>query len=218
MAETATEERCEIELKALILTGGNCAADVRIPDYDICIAADCGIELSDRLGIVPDLSVGDFDSADTKRHAPKGEVIRHPAHKNQTDTMLAVDLAVERGCDNLYILGGLGGREDHSISNIFFIEALAERGVRATMCDGDNEIRVLTSGESAEIPFGEYKYFSLFALESCVVTAERCEYPLERATLVRCDPYAVSNEPHSDAARVICHSGNLLLVRSERLR
>ena len=96
-------------MKALILTGGSCAADVRVPEYDICIAADCGIELADRLGVTPDLTVGDFDSADTANHAPKGEIIRHPSHKNQTDTMLARDLAVERGCDVIYILGGLGG-------------------------------------------------------------------------------------------------------------
>lgn len=205
-------------MKALILTGGSCAANVRVPEYDICIAADCGIELADRLGVTPDLTVGDFDSADTANHAPKGEIIRHPSHKNQTDTMLACDLAVERGCDVIYILGGLGGREDHSISNIFYIESLAERGIHAVMCDGTNEIRVICGGESVEIPFGEYKYFSLFALDRCVVTAECCEYPLDRSTLVRNDPYAVSNEPHPDAARVICHSGSLLLMRSERLR
>lgn len=205
-------------MKALILTGGHCADDVIVPAYDIAIAADCGLLLAKRLGITPELTVGDFDSADINLNRPSGEVIRHPAHKDQTDTMLAVELAVSRGCDEVHILGGLGGRTDHSLSNILFLEALADRGVSAVIDDGDNTLRLLLAGQSTTIGHGSYRYFSLFALDFCTVSVSGCEYPLENGRLVRNHPYALSNETHDGGAFLECHEGKVLLVRSERLR
>ncbi|MBE6707873.1 MAG: thiamine diphosphokinase [Ruminococcaceae bacterium] len=212
-------------MRAVIFTGGECATGVRIPHHELCVAADSGFIMAKKLGVFPDLIVGDFDSigdsmpveyidAATGRMS---EIIRHPAQKNETDTMLAAYIAIERGAAELYIIGGLSGRADHTLSNVFLLEALSDRGISVIYTDGANELRVIRDGEAVHIPHGEYRYFSTLALDECVISAEGCAYPLDRSTLTRADAYAVSNETLACGATVTCHEGKLLLIRSEKL-
>ncbi len=212
-------------MRALIFTGGECAAHPEIPEYELCIAADSGFHMAKKHGIFPDLIVGDFDSIGDgmpeeytdEKTGRKSEIIRHPTQKNETDTMLAAEVAIERGASELYIIGGLGGRADHTLSNVFLLEALSDRGVRVIYTDGSNELRVVRNGECVHIPHGEYRYFSTLALDECVISAEGCAYPLDRSTLTRQNAYAVSNETLTCGADVTCHEGKLLIVRSEKL-
>lgn len=211
-------------MRALIITGGECAAEVHIPCHDMCVAADSGLIRAKDLGVFPHYIIGDFDSLgsvpteytdpDTGR---KSEIFRYPVQKNETDTMLAADFAIEHGATELYVIGGLGGRADHTLSNVFLLEALANRGVPVIYTDGANEIHVIREGECADIPHGEYKYFSTLALDECVISVEGCAYPLDHSTLTRQNAYAVSNEALPCGATVTCHKGKLLIVRSEKL-
>ena len=83
----------------------------------IIIAADRGYKLAEELGIIPDVFVGDFDSFDGD--IPESvEIHRSIPEKDDTDTMLAVKLAIEKGCTNILLLGGMGGRFDHTFANI----------------------------------------------------------------------------------------------------
>ena len=212
-------------MRALIITGGECAWTVSIPQHDFCIAADSGFVTAKALGVFPDYIIGDFDSltdvpeeytdSDSGRSS---EIIRHPTQKDDTDTMLAAEFAIEHGAAELHIIGGLGGRADHTLSNVFMLERLSDDGVPAVYTDGANELRVIREGDSVVIPHGEYRYFSTLALDECVITATGCAYPLDHSTLTRAAAYAVSNEPLAGGATVICHKGKLLLIRSERLK
>lgn len=211
-------------MKVLIITRGECSSNVVLPECDLCIAADSGFDTAKRLGVFPHIIIGDFDSVDElpveytdSETGEKSEIITHPAKKNETDTMLAASFAVQRGATELYIIGGLGGRADHTISNVFLLERLMRDKITAILTDGENELRVMGEGETAEVTYGEYKYFSTIALERAEVSVLDCAYPLYRETLTRDNAYAVSNEPLECGATVTCHSGTLLLVRSERL-
>lgn len=211
-------------MKALIITGGCCADAVTVPEHQICIAADSGLLRAEKLGVFPHYIIGDFDSLgavpeeyEDMATGRRSEIIRHPTQKNETDTMLAAYFAIEKGADELYIIGGLGGRADHTLSNVFLLEALCARGVSAVYTDGENELRVVREGESARIAYGEYRYFSTLALDECVISVMGCAYPVDNITLTRANAYAVSNEALPCGADVICHEGKLLLVRSERL-
>lgn len=211
-------------MRALIITGGECSDRAIIPEYDFCIAADSGFDTAKRLGVFPHMIVGDFDSVSELPHEYTdpatgrcSEVITHPAQKNETDTMLAASYAVERGATELYILGGLGGRADHTMSNVFLLEKLYSDGVKAILTDGESELRVMGDGDSAVLPYGEYRYFSTLALDKAELSVTGCAYPLCHSNLTRADAYAVSNEPLEEGAVVECHRGLLLLIRSERL-
>ena len=200
--------------RALIFTGGSLPDRTELPlrESDFIIAADSGYDVCLSLGIRPDLLVGDLDSVVCKDIDPSLPKKLMPTHKDVTDTMLACQCAIEHGSTEIVILGGLGGREDHSLSNIFYLENLKNRGVEACILDQRNEIRLL-SDEVAVIPRSHMKYLSLFALDACTVTVEGCEYPLKDYELTRENSFAVSNEIIAAAARVTVR-GKVLLAQS----
>lgn len=197
--------------KFVIITGGECRLDgipANIADGSFVIAADSGFDTAKRLGISPALLVGDMDSISS---VPQGvELYRVKAEKDVTDTMLAVDIALERGGREIIIIGGAGGRADHWLSNILMLEAYAERGIDIRLVDGTNEIFVLCDG-SVQIPKCG-GYFGILALSDCTVTETGCKYPLERAVLRRNMPYAVSNEVVDDFARITVEGHAVITV------
>ena len=75
---------------------------------DLQIAADAGLHLCERLGVRPDIVLGDFDSMDV-RQAP-ADCIRVPVEKDDTDTMLALREGLRRGCDIFYLYGAISSR------------------------------------------------------------------------------------------------------------
>ncbi len=201
---------------ALVITGGYCNTDLvaaHLPvSVDLTVAADSGYETACRLGIRPDIVMGDFDSYRGEL-PPDMQVLRVAREKDVTDTMLACEYAREHGCNYITIVGGTGGRIDHSVSNVFYLEALRRRGVRVRLTDGENTVQMMLD-ETVTVP-GTGGYFSVFALDSCVMTITGCRYPLDHVTLVRQNPYAVSNEVVGSAAFVTVE-GAALLVTSLR--
>jgi len=93
--------------------------------HTLFIAADSGLAAAQDAGIKPDWIIGDMDSIDQRRLAlcPPERVIRHPRDKDFTDTELAFNLAAEKNCDIIWIIGGGGGRIDH----LFGIRSMFER-------------------------------------------------------------------------------------------
>jgi thiamine pyrophosphokinase len=90
------------------------------------IAADSGLTAAENAGIKPDWITGDMDSLEDKSRLDVYDphrVIRHKHDKDFTDTELAFSLAVQKGCDGIWIIGGGGGRIDH----IFAVQSLLER-------------------------------------------------------------------------------------------
>ena len=70
---------------------------------ELQIAADAGLLLCERLGVKPDVVLGDFDSMDASEAPP--DCIRVPVEKDDTDTMLALREGLKRGCDTFYLYG-----------------------------------------------------------------------------------------------------------------
>ena len=72
--------------------------------------------------------IGDFDLSEE----PEGEAIeRHPVMKDDTDTMLCVKRALKGGELDFLIVGGFGGRLDHTLANIQTMQYLAQCGACA---------------------------------------------------------------------------------------
>ncbi len=203
------------EKRAVIFTGGHCETSLLLPEDlagTLIIAADSGWVTAEKCGVRPMIVAGDFDSSSVP-HIPSAEIIRVPAEKDDTDTMLACHLAIERGMNRLSIIGGTGGRTDHTLSNVFFLENLLKQGVKATITDGNNRIRILHN-ETCTLPSSHFVYFSLFSLDSTRVTVRSCKYPLTDALLTRANPYAVSNEIDGTAAVIEASGAPLLLIES----
>ena len=205
-------------MRAYIYVGGAICADritERPGEEDLRIAADSGYANAVALGVVPSVVLGDFDSLD-KNTLPKGiEIHTVPAEKDFTDTQMAVDFALSRGCNDLVIIGGLSGRLDHTLSNLAILEEMHARRVHAVIADGCNRVRFLRNG-SILVARSAYRYLSILAADPVVkgVDAEGLKYPLKNAKLSRLNQYAVSNEITRNCALISVKKGGIFLVES----
>ncbi len=217
-----------MSMDCYIFTGGQVFAgslselSLTPKDTDLVIAADSGYLTARRFGVTPDILLGDLDSLDKSALLPHEldelEKIIAPAIKDDTDTQLAVDTAIERGAENVYIIGGLGGRLDHTLSSVFLLEYIINHGVGCMMTDGRNTVRVLSAyGERCSVTVEKgYKYLSVISLSDiCLgVSVSGVFYPLEDARLTRKYSYAVSNEITENFAVISLCEGVLLIIES----
>jgi len=83
---------------------------------DTIICADGGYERLKEIGLSPDLIIGDMDSLSCPlpEHIPFYPL---PVEKDDTDTLAALKKAIELGFRDIILVGGLGGRRDHTLAN-----------------------------------------------------------------------------------------------------
>ncbi len=185
------------------------------PRRDCIAAADAGYLRARELGFSPSLLVGDFDSmplADLPADLP---VLRYPAHKDDTDTLLALRAGIAQNYKDFVILGGIGGnRLDHTIANLQSLIFLKSYGCNGLLADSNNTARVLAN---EQITLPRHKgYLSVFALGDCChgVTITGVEYPLCDHTLEATFPLGVSNRITQPTATVSVRGGYLLVIES----
>ena len=207
--------------KAFIYTGGT-VFDEYVAEKpakgDLVIAADAGYLTAKEMGVTPDIVLGDFDTLG-EENIPEGiECLRVPAEKNDTDTQLAVSVAIERGAGEIVIIGGLSGRTDHTLSTLAILEDLWERKegrIYATLTDGKNRVRFIRNSGTI-LPHSQYRYFSLIAADETVkgITLEGCKYPLKNGRISRRHQWAVSNEIVGNCALIEIKRGGVWVIES----
>jgi thiamine pyrophosphokinase len=117
---------------------------------DIIVAADSGLAAAEDAGVRPDWVVGDMDSLDAVSRLdkyPAERVLRYPHDKDYTDTELAFTLLCERGCSEIWLSGGGGGRTDHllAVFSLFERHFSPDRWFTA-----NEEIFLLREGQSLD--------------------------------------------------------------------
>ena len=176
---------------------------------DLVIAVDGGYA---QLGSIhPDLVVGDFDSLG---YVPENEtVVRHPVEKDDTDTMLAARIGLERGYRAFVLLGGIGGRLDHTLANIQTLAFLRENGARAALL-GEGETITFLQNESLRFRAGLSGIVSVFSFgrEAVGVYERGLAYALDDATLTDTNPLGVSNAFTGAPAEVSVREGRLVVL------
>lgn len=123
----------------------------------LCIAAaDAGLEILDRIGMAPDILLGDFDTVRQNvlseyTDRKDVEVIRHNPVKDASDMELTADVLFTRGIRRVLVLGALGGRADHTAANLRLTYYMRRRGAEFLLLDPRNRIRCLMVPENAEM-------------------------------------------------------------------
>jgi len=176
---------------------------------DLVLCADGGWEIALRAGIEPDLVIGDFDSSEK----PEGvEVQVHPVMKDDTDTMLCLREGLRRGYDRFLIVGGMGGRLDHTLANLQSMAFAKRYGADAEMCDGHTWCTVLEN-EERTIPCAP-GHMSVFALSDVCegVSIRGAKYELENGRLTNCFPLGVSNTFEGREVTVRVRKGMALVM------
>jgi thiamine pyrophosphokinase len=141
-----------------ILLGGNLTVTPRLRRQiagSRLIAADSGMMHAATLRVVPELWVGDFDSAGSELTLQYRDVPREtfPAEKDTTDGAIAVAAALSRGATSIILAGGLGGQADHTTGLLGQGLALARQGLRALLTSGEEEaVPVLPGRTRLDLP------------------------------------------------------------------
>lgn len=173
------------------------------------IAADGGYAHTQKLGIVPDLVLGDFDSLG---FVPENATV-HPVEKDDTDAMLAIRAGLEAGCTDFVIYGALDGpRLDHTIANLQSLLFLASHGARGTIV-GLKNIITTVQNETVVFPAQDTGTVSLFALgRTAKVTIRGLKYDLENGCLTPDYPLGVSNQFLGKESSITVTDGCVLVL------
>jgi thiamine pyrophosphokinase len=191
----------------------------RLPRPDYAVAADGGSMLAARLGLTPDLVIGDLDSADPDlitRWQDIGIEMRRYKHseKWETDTELALLAALQWQPSTIFVLGAIGGRLDHEMANILLLTHPTLMPLDIRLVDGTQELFLAKPGRWNAITGEPRDTVSLLPLggDADGVETEGLEYPLRRETLQQGKGRGVSNTMLAGDARVRHESGLMLVV------
>ena len=222
-------------MQAIVLADGDVAPRARIdgawPGWAdpaaLVVAADGGARHAAALDLRPTIWVGDGDSVapgDLERLAADGaEIRRVPSAKDESDTELAVLAAIERGADEIVILGALGGaRTDHALANVGLLAhpwLAARRGLLLDAGARISFLRAPASDGSAiarALPGRVGDLVSLLPLGDGVegVTTSGLRYPLTDEPLPAGPARGLSNVRDDARATVTVRRGMLLIVES----
>jgi len=209
-------------LRAVIFANGvlnhpEAASSMLQPD-DVIIAADGGALHCRRMGLVPHILIGDFDSLDAQElaelQAAGVETIHHPARKNYTDLELALLYARDRGINEILVMGALGARWDQTLANLLLPATQALASLRISLVDGPQEILLLRGGSQLEVRGRPGDLVSLIPLggDGSGVTTRGLEYPLDDETLPFGGTRGISNILLGEKGAVSLSQGILLCV------
>jgi len=207
-------------MRAAILANGRLVggADLRrrLRRAGVLICADGGLRAARRLGVRPDVAIGDFDSASRAlvewARSAGALIITHPVEKDKTDAELALAYAVKRGAREIEFFGALGGRLDHLLANVGLVLSAAEMGARLRIVDGKTEAFLARPRTELGAKRGDLvSLLSLSRMSSGIMT-KGLKYPLRNATLREGSSLGISNEVVSLPASVTVGTGRLLVV------
>lgn len=182
------------------------------------IAADSGMAHAEVLGLVPELWVGDFDSAGTELEHAYRDTPRQvfPAAKDATDGEIAIRSAIEKGASELVLVGAFGGQFDHAMAHATQLIGLAERGLKAFASSGDEEAWPLLSSLTLwQLAKGtRVSVVGLTAMKALSIIGVR--WPLNKRDVAMGSTLTVSNEATGDVAITLERGRALVLIYPEQ--
>jgi thiamine pyrophosphokinase len=211
-------------MHVVIFAGGTLqtgkAVNDAIASADLIIAADSGAQTALRLGYTPAIVVGDFDSLSISRddlRAMGCQTIQAPIEKDETDSELAIETAIQQGASRITLLGGLGGqRFEHSIANILLLADYDTIPIH--IIDGPSVSWLLRGPGSTKIEGQAGDLLSLFPLagDAHGVHTSNLYYPLHGETLRFGKPRGISNILMAAQAEISVEKGLLLIIHTAK--
>jgi thiamine pyrophosphokinase len=203
-----------------LLLGGSLTITNRLlalTDASRVIAADSGMRHATKLGVTPELWVGDFDSSDAAliEQFPTVERRTYPAAKAVTDGEIAVAEAIARGATRLVFVGALGGeRSDHALQHYLNALGLVEDGYEVVLTSGEEEAYpfIEQSELALELPKGAlFSVLGFTALEG--LTIQNARYPLQDFQLPFGSSRTISNIAEGPISVSLSRGRAMLLAR-----
>ncbi len=208
--------------RAVIFYNGNLSdisrAKKYILDTDYIVCADGGTRHALKLGFLPDVIIGDFDSLSQSLQKKLAkhpiEWLRYKRDKDETDSELAVLHACQKGYKTILIFGLFGSRLDHLLTNILFLSNLVKKEVEVMIIEGKQEIRVTTDSLRLEGKVGDL--VSLIPLKGDVrqVTTKGLQFKLTNQDLLFGYSFGLSDVLTHETAEINIKKGLLLVIHT----
>lgn len=211
----------QTENRAVLFANGQAKSgfEIKLLPGDFLVAVDGGLRHLKRLGLKPQLLIGDLDSVDASELAEIMEagieVRQFPPAKDQTDLELAVEYVLNNGYAQIVIAYPFGDRVDHTLGNLSLLARPDLAGKTVSLEDGQVEARLLDT--SSSLPSQPGELISLLAWGEPVegITTKGLEYPLNDETLVPWQTRGISNIALGDSIELAFKSGRLLVIRTK---
>lgn len=171
-------------------------------------AADGGYLYAGEFALELKWLIGDFDSAPQPENQ---NVLVFPSEKDETDSELALLLAEKEGYKEVWMIAPFGGRIDHTFANLCLLDSASKKGINLRLYDGENLASLIGPGEH-RLRKG-YRYYSFFPWgDQAVLSLKGFKYNLDRYTLLKSVPIAISNEDDAGEPVVHVHNGSVLCI------
>jgi len=184
---------------------------------DLMLAANGGALHCLRLGLIPDIVIGDFDSLDDgSRQALEAggtEFIVHLPNKDQTDLELALLTALARDAKKITVLGAMGGRLDMTVANLLLLTLPELSEAQVELWHGDQTAWLIRppGGPMLGKP-GEIVSLIPLGGDAQGVATQDLEYVMEDGTLESGPGRGISNVIVGPNPQVKLRAGALLAV------
>jgi len=210
-------------MRTVIFAGGTFrpgkAVQTAISEAELILAADSGAVTALQYGCTPTIVVGDLDSLDAlpleQLRAQGIQIIQAAVEKNETDTELAIQVAIEHGATSITLLGALGGeRFDHTMANILLLAGFDTIPIR--IVDGPSVCWLLRGPGTFPIDghAGDLLSFLPLTSDATGVRTNGLYYPLHGETLYFGKPRGMSNVFVQERVEVTLEEGMLLVIHT----
>lgn len=210
-------------MKALVVTGGNPPSLELLYKYskkaNLIIGADKGCDSLYKANIKPDYILGDFDSVqkETLNYFEELGVKenKYKKEKDDTDTKIAINLAITEGAKEIYILGATGTRMDHVLSNLGLMLLGLKNSVRVEIIDEYNKI--FLTDKSLKIKGNKGDIVSFHAYSEVVenLSIKGSKYEISNYNLFLGDGITTSNEFIGKDIEITFDKGKLIIFYSK---
>ncbi len=198
-------------MKGILLLGGEPYLGKIDTENAFVVACDLGYRDALRRGIVPDLTVGDFDSLG---FVPKGATV-FPIEKDATDGEIGLRELLARkkelNLTEVEVFNGGGGREDHFLGVLQLIIFALNQNLGLTIYTNCCKIYGKSSSFSAKTVKGRTISLVPFSADVHIVNSRGLQYPASGVTLRQGETRGISNVSLSQEFSVEFSGGPLLV-------
>ena len=183
---------------------------------DVVVSVDGGMRYVDALKLIPNIIIGDMDSvrpellSTAENHG--AEVLRFPPAKDETDLELTFNMLKNRGFTECLVIGGLGGRIDQTLANIWLLAENHSKDFRIFFDDGCERLEMILDDLLIEGNQGDTVSLIPYSTVVNGISTQGLEYPLRDEPLYPQQTRGLSNVMLGKQAHIQIGSGRLLCV------
>lgn len=212
--------------KTVIFANGISAHPKKNKQYistgDKIICADGGTLYALKMGLIPDVLVGDFDSLPSQilEEMRNKDVIieQYPEKKDKTDLELAIIAAERFAMDEVLILTAFGGRMDLFLTNILLLTRPTWKVKKFRIADGYQQGWILKGPDKLILNGKMGDKLSVIPISGQITGLELrgLEWPIKNETVKRGSTLTLSNTFKENKAIIEINTGICVVVRIEK--